>query len=1652
MIIKNWVIVAAAFVLLQLTPLKCDAQKRHPQCEGEICYIYPDNFWQLQNIISSNRHIILNGVEFNVNGSNGFTVIENVFNLTISSAQEEGSIIKCSSESTFGLHLKNSTNISLTGITILNCASCIPNYTMPYQHLSHIYNEATFLIMTSRNVNLLKVYIGYSLGVALAIYDSVLEEPLDNMNYNLTLTNCTITHSREGSIVIFGTSLLIEGTLITNCSWGIDYYKANLMMKNVLVSNSTYSYLAGGHAVVTEGLQMANSSITISESNIIFIGDKSISGLIVIHSNIYVSKNSVLQLQKFNDTCLFLSQSTLTLSNNSTMTFTQNNASTTVIAFFLQSYMNVSNGSTLSITDNTLAEETLMFQNFNDTFLYFSQSTLTLNINSTMTFTQNNASTAVMVCFLQSHLSVSNGSTLSISENILTRGTQMLWYNSSINVNDGIFLLEENKCQYSDLILAINTSITLENRSVFNLTHNTIHTNSSIFNHGEGWMSFSESFLFASNNSVAINSVGLHFGKSSLMLRAAKLQFEDNKCHDFTCLILAINATIRMEKLSLVDFSHNEMQQYADILLVVGTHFTAYESSVVTTNNSVTYHSHCLYLWNSTFVLSKGNYLLLEENKCQYSELILAEKTNITLENGSVFNFTHNTVHTDSAIFYHSEGWMSFIESSLVTNNNSVADKGVGFYYETSSLMLRAAKLQFEDNKCHNYTRLILAINATIVMENESFFYFLYNDMDDSAIFFVSDSIWNMSSCSELQMLNNAGSGFFTSTNASFSGTVSLLNNTAIFDGGVFNAVFSELWFKGTLEVIGNRGEVSGGLFLVNSDMYITGTALFSDNHAANGGAISFISSVMHISPNATVYFTNNFAEHLGGAIYISEPRTSLFLIASSTAFSCSIQVLPANFSDRCQIFSLTFNQNKAGTAGNAIYGGRTCACSQCGKNIEDICDDCSIPQGSDLFHYNGVNDSSDLSNFTSDPTRVCFCENDIPDCYKILNNVTVYPGESFNVSLAIIGFGLGTVPGLVIARNNNKTEGSPEQSLFGSESEYSQEIRGVTCQDVRYSIVSERDREYFALAVVEQSFLKSLEVAQSVVNFMITRKEGNEYASILFSSIYDDFFYIPVFVEVDLLACPVGFHLVRGRCVCHQILLNNNINTCFISSGTGLILRPVPYWIGLPNDTNSPILIHPHCPFDYCQSKDINITAESPNTQCQYQRSGVLCGSCSDGLSMILGSSECKSCSNIYLVSISIFIVCGVALVIILTLLNMTVSVGTLNGLILFANILQANLTAFLPPTTAHTSALVTFVSVFIAWLNLDLGIPMCFFDGLTTYVKTWLQFVFPLYILTLVGVMIITSNYSTRVTRLLGTNAVSVLATLILLSYTKILRILITSFSFTTLTGSQDYHSVVWLADGNIKYFEPKHVILFLVALLVLLLLGVPYTVTLIAAPWIQRSRFRWMSSLYNRFKPLFDAYMGPYKDRHRYWTGMLLLVRVVLIVLLSSIANTNTVAGPQLNLLLLSLSSSILFGLTAALKPYKKKLLNGLEIFFLIILFIFSSSNLYISNIGTRTEVCLYMYIFLVGISFFVFLGICVHHIWYRLRKIQTTRRSQQPNREEEVYHPPLWQRAKVRAKNEDKEREEIKMSTFEATNTISHGERRESLVKLLADLPE
>ena len=256
------------------------------------------------------------------------------------------------------------------------------------------------------------------------------------------------------------------------------------------------------------------------------------------------------------------------------------------------------------------------------------------------------------------------------------------------------------------------------------------------------------------------------------------------------------------------------------------------------------------------------------------------------------------------------------------------------------------------------------------------------------------------------------------------------------------------------------------------------------------------------------------------------------------------------------------------------------------------------------------------------------------------------------------------------------------------------------------------------------------------------------------------------------------------------------------------------------------------------------------------------------------------RECSSLWaLLWVPLIALAGIALVVVLIVLNLTVSVGTINGLIFYANIVRANHTTFFPPSITNS-----FLSWFIAWINLDLGIETCFYNGLDAYVKTWLQFVFPLYIWFLVITIIVLSHYFTFAARLSGRNAVPVLATLFLLSYAKLLRI-ITVFQSTGLNYPDNFVRKVWFYDGNVDYFKGKHIPPFIAALL-LLFISLPYTAIIISIQYLQkRSSYRsrvlfWVQKL----KPLLDAYTGPYKGKHSYWTGLLLLVRIVLFLIFS------------------------------------------------------------------------------------------------------------------------------------------------------------------------
>ena len=130
--------------------------------------------------------------------------------------------------------------------------------------------------------------------------------------------------------------------------------------------------------------------------------------------------------------------------------------------------------------------------------------------------------------------------------------------------------------------------------------------------------------------------------------------------------------------------------------------------------------------------------------------------------------------------------------------------------------------------------------------------------------------------------------------------------------------------------------------------------------------------------------------------------------------------------------------------------------------------------------------------------------------------------------------------------------------------------------------------------------------------------------------------------------------------------------------------------------------------------------------------------------------------------------------------------------------------------------------------FINLDLGIETCFYNGLDSYAKMWLQLFFPSYLIIIAVSIIIASRYSSRILRLTYSRSLPVLATLFLLSYTGVLRIVLTVlFSYSTINRHPSGDKqIVWSIDASVSLFGLKFIILFITCLVLFLIL-IPFKI---------------------------------------------------------------------------------------------------------------------------------------------------------------------------------------------------------------------------------
>jgi len=166
------------------------------------------------------------------------------------------------------------------------------------------------------------------------------------------------------------------------------------------------------------------------------------------------------------------------------------------------------------------------------------------------------------------------------------------------------------------------------------------------------------------------------------------------------------------------------------------------------------------------------------------------------------------------------------------------------------------------------------------------------------------------------------------------------------------------------------------------------------------------------------------------------------------------------------------------------------------------------------------------------------------------------------------------------------------------------------------------------------------------------------------------------------------------------------------------------------------------------------------------------------------------------------------------LFVLKLTVTNGTINTFIFYVNIVNTNYSSLLP--NCHLP-----ICVLLSIFNLDLEIETCFYDNMSNYSKTCLQLAFPLYLIMIALALVIDSHYSSTIQRITSRRGLHVLATLFLLSYTKILSMVChVLFFYTKITHLPSRHTqLFWSVDTSVELFGAKFTTLFVVCKLVYL-----------------------------------------------------------------------------------------------------------------------------------------------------------------------------------------------------------------------------------------
>ena len=728
---------------------------------------------------------------------------------------------------------------------------------------------------------------------------------------------------------------------------------------------------------------------------------------------------------------------------------------------------------------------------------------------------------------------------------------------------------------------------------------------------------------------------------------------------------------------------------------------------------------------------------------------------------------------------------------------------------------------------------------------------------------------------------------------------------------------------------------------VVRTNLILRGLISFEDNHGFRGGALSLLdNSVLFIHNGSRIAFARNTAFREGGAIYSNT-------LGSSVSITCAIQF----FADKrlsithedLQILdiSIVFSNNSALIAGNSIFA-------------------------SPLYHCLFIPSSSIIHTYITDVqqaflySEVLYFKETVGNKLSELNSVEEFvcicSGTTFaKVHCAKFHYVLEhlIIPGstFVLFLNTVDIVGTPVASLLYS---YTQPPSSSDCVQLG---VNQQIRQIPGLTDCTS------------VDFTIFAPENATVFIDLSATIGGQ----KVTVEINTAFCPPGFVLgssdtsTRLQCLCSEFIKTKLESTCNASNYT--IARPTNFWVGTKTLDRSSQIIQfvSTCPINYCTNSVTEIDLRVPDQLCMEGRTGTLCGSCREGLSSVFGTAECRKCSNAWLAFLLLFALIGVLMVISAFLLDLTITHGLINGLFFYSNIVMVNANIFFMGNQGG------FLFWFLSWVNLDIGFPLCFYDGMTGSAKAGLQYVFPMYIILMIAFIITISQNSLRIRRLISQlDGIHVLATMLYITFLKLFRTVIDTFTFVTIVSEGKKDSIVWLFDGTNEVNDPISIFLILLGSITMASFLLPYVVFFTVSNYIQRC----FNS--TRLNAYVDATVAPYKDKLRFWFGARLILTCIIYTIIANRGTNNPTFS-------LTLELSFLVGFTtiqAYIHPFKSTVVALLDLSFLLNLIALTLGVLFTIQNEDRFHDQDVLVAFSLSVTFITSVGII---LWHLLRKL-------------------------------------------------------------------